>query len=112
MTVHGFILPQIKEERLSVWAQYSILANNKQQRDDIVDYLKKHNINVAKFIQLLYIHRNVLITLIAKKAIYLLLKMYATRFLIYHAMMNLHMKNKMLLLILLKILYKLCINYV
>jgi len=49
LTVHGFILPQIKEERLSVWAQYSILANNKQQRDDIVDYLKKHNINVAIF---------------------------------------------------------------
>jgi len=45
----GFVLPFIKENRQSAWAQYSILANNKQQRDNIVEYLKKNNINVAIF---------------------------------------------------------------
>lgn len=45
----GFELPIIKNNYTSVWAQYSILANNKEQRDNIVSYLKNNNINVSIF---------------------------------------------------------------
>lgn len=45
----GFKLPIVKDDCESVWAQYSILANNKQQRDAIVSYLKENNINAAIF---------------------------------------------------------------
>jgi len=44
-----FQLPDVNKECTSVWAQYSILANNKEQRDNIVNYLKENNVNVAIF---------------------------------------------------------------
>jgi UDP-2-acetamido-2-deoxy-ribo-hexuluronate aminotransferase len=46
---HGFILPKIPEGRTSVWAQYSILAPSKDERDKIVSTLKENNVNVAIF---------------------------------------------------------------
>lgn len=46
---YGLKLPKVEEDKKSVWAQYSILATNKNQRDDIVSYLKKNNVNVAIF---------------------------------------------------------------
>ena len=49
LTQKGFILPSIKTDCTSVWAQYSILANNKLERDNIVAYLKENNVNVAIF---------------------------------------------------------------
>ena len=45
----NFKLPSINKECRSVWAQYSILANNKKNRDNIVKYLKDNNVNVAIF---------------------------------------------------------------
>lgn len=45
----GFKLPVVKKDRLSVWAQYSILANNKNERDTIVAHLKENNINATIF---------------------------------------------------------------
>lgn len=45
----GFKLPTIKDNCTSVWAQYAILANNKEQRDSIVDHLKNNNVNAAIF---------------------------------------------------------------
>ena len=42
-------MPYIKQDYTSVWAQYSILANNKTERDNIVKYLKDNNVNVAIF---------------------------------------------------------------
>jgi len=45
----GLKLPVVEENRMSAWAQYSILANNMTERDSIVEYLKKNNINVAIF---------------------------------------------------------------
>lgn len=45
----GFKLPTVNDNCYSSWAQYSILANNKKERDDIVEYLKSENINVAVF---------------------------------------------------------------
>ena len=49
LTKHGFTFPSIKSEYTSVWAQYSILAKNKEIRDSVVAYLKQNNINVAIF---------------------------------------------------------------
>lgn len=49
LTKQGFSFPSIKSEYTSVWAQYSILAKNKEIRDSVVDYLKQNNINVAIF---------------------------------------------------------------
>lgn len=45
----GFVLPIVKEERSSAWAQYSITCNNKEERDNIVNHLKNNNINAAIF---------------------------------------------------------------
>lgn len=45
----GFKLPIVKNNCTSVWAQYSILANNKEQRDNIVSHLKNNNVNAAIF---------------------------------------------------------------
>lgn len=45
----GLKLPELKDNCTSAWAQYSILAKNKKQRDLIVSHLKKNNINVAIF---------------------------------------------------------------
>jgi UDP-2-acetamido-2-deoxy-ribo-hexuluronate aminotransferase len=42
-------LPLVKENRYHVWAQYSILCENKDIRDNIVNYLKENNVNVAVF---------------------------------------------------------------
>jgi len=43
------ILPKIKNNCLSVWAQFSILANDKLTRDNIVKHLINNNINAAIF---------------------------------------------------------------
>ena len=45
----GLKLPIVKENCTSSWAQYSILARNKLERDNIISYLKENNINVAIF---------------------------------------------------------------
>ena len=45
----GFRLPRVVEGRGSAWAQYSILATSKTQRDDIVAFLKENEINAAIF---------------------------------------------------------------
>ena len=45
----GFQLPIVEKERYSSWAQYSILSNNKEERDKIVAYLKANNVNAAIF---------------------------------------------------------------
>ena len=49
LTEKGFQLPRIVDNRTSVWAQYSILANNREQRDLIVQHLKNNKINAAIF---------------------------------------------------------------
>ena len=41
--------PIINPNKKSVWAQYSILAKDKNTRDSIVSYLKENNINAAIF---------------------------------------------------------------
>jgi UDP-2-acetamido-2-deoxy-ribo-hexuluronate aminotransferase len=43
------VLPQVPSNCSHVWAQYSILAKNKYQRDMIVSELKKAGVNVAIF---------------------------------------------------------------
>ena len=45
----SIILPTVMLERTSVWAQYSILAKNNKDRDDIVKYLKDNGVNAAIF---------------------------------------------------------------
>ena len=45
----GFQLPSVTENRMSVWAQYSILATSKNQRDSIVQHLKDNSVNAAIF---------------------------------------------------------------
>ncbi len=45
----GFKLPVVEKDRLSVWAQYSILANNKKERDSVVAHLKENGVNAAIF---------------------------------------------------------------
>lgn len=42
-------LPKIPEGDISAWAQYSILANNNKVRNDLVEYLKNNQVNVAIF---------------------------------------------------------------
>lgn len=37
-------VPYVPNNYLSVWAQYSLLAESSAHRDDIMNYLKKHNI--------------------------------------------------------------------
>ncbi len=43
------ILPKVEEGCLSAWAQFSILAENKETRDSIVEYMKKNNVNLSIF---------------------------------------------------------------
>ena len=45
----GLKLPIVKENCVSAWAQYSILANNKEERDNIVKYFKNNSVNAAIF---------------------------------------------------------------
>lgn len=45
----GFRLPRVVEGSGSAWAQYSILATSKTQRDGIVAFLKENEINAAIF---------------------------------------------------------------
>ena len=45
----GIILPIVKKERESVWAQFSILATSTDMRDYLVKFLKENDINVAIF---------------------------------------------------------------
>tara|TARA_B110000977_G_scaffold76563_1_gene103337 strand:+ start:1659 stop:2786 length:1128 start_codon:yes stop_codon:yes gene_type:complete len=42
-------LPIVKDNCTSSWAQYSILAKSKIERDNIVDFLKENKVNVAIF---------------------------------------------------------------
>lgn len=42
-------LPKVKDNCTSSWAQYSILAKSKIERDNIVDFLKENKVNVAIF---------------------------------------------------------------
>ncbi len=49
LTKNNFKLPSVNKDCRSVWAQYSILANNNKNRENIVKYLKDNNVNVAIF---------------------------------------------------------------
>lgn len=42
-------LPKVKDNCTSSWAQYSLLAKSKIERDNIVDFLKENKVNVAIF---------------------------------------------------------------
>jgi UDP-2-acetamido-2-deoxy-ribo-hexuluronate aminotransferase len=42
-------LPYINKNKMSVWAQYSIIANSENTRDNIVKFLKENNVNAAIF---------------------------------------------------------------
>ncbi|WP_457571732.1 DegT/DnrJ/EryC1/StrS family aminotransferase [Desulfovulcanus sp.] len=41
------VTPKVPEDRTSVWAQYSLLAQHNHQRDKILAYLKENNIPTA-----------------------------------------------------------------
>ncbi len=43
------ILPKVEENSISAWAQFSLLAENKETRDNIVEYMKKNNVNLSIF---------------------------------------------------------------
>lgn len=45
----GVRFPEIKEGYTSAWAQYSLLSNSKEERDNIVQHLKDNGINAAIF---------------------------------------------------------------
>lgn len=45
----NLVLPKILPNNTSVWAQFSLLAPNREIRDNIVQYLKDNNVNVAIF---------------------------------------------------------------
>ena len=47
--VGGIKIPLVQEGRYSVWAQYSLLAPNKEQRDFIVKNFKENGVNAAIF---------------------------------------------------------------
>lgn len=47
--IHQLKLPIVKNERLSAWAQYSIITENKALRDNIVSYMKENGVNLAIF---------------------------------------------------------------
>jgi UDP-2-acetamido-2-deoxy-ribo-hexuluronate aminotransferase len=47
--ISGLTLPKVSNTSKHVWAQFSILAETKIQRDFIVNELKKYNVNVAIF---------------------------------------------------------------
>jgi UDP-2-acetamido-2-deoxy-ribo-hexuluronate aminotransferase len=42
-------IPVVKENRYHVWAQYSLLCENKEVRDNLVNYMKENGVNVAVF---------------------------------------------------------------
>ena len=42
-------LPKVKEGRYSAWAQYAVLLDNKEQRDNMVKHLKENKVNAAIF---------------------------------------------------------------
>jgi dTDP-4-amino-4,6-dideoxygalactose transaminase len=43
----NLVTPKVPEDRTSVWAQYSLLAQNKHQRNKILAQLKENNIPTA-----------------------------------------------------------------
>ena len=43
------ITPKIMDNRVSAWAQYSLIVKNKEVRDRMVQFLKDNNINAAIF---------------------------------------------------------------
>jgi UDP-2-acetamido-2-deoxy-ribo-hexuluronate aminotransferase len=45
----NIILPKVLEGNISVWAQYSILAPNKEIRDKLVEYMQLNGVNLAIF---------------------------------------------------------------
>lgn len=45
----GVRFPEIKEGYTSAWAQYSLLSNSKEERDNIVQHLKDNGVNAAIF---------------------------------------------------------------
>lgn len=47
--IQQFTLPIVKNDCLSVWAQYSILTQNKELRDNVVNYMKDNGVNLAIF---------------------------------------------------------------
>jgi UDP-2-acetamido-2-deoxy-ribo-hexuluronate aminotransferase len=47
--INNLKLPIIKDSCTHVWAQYSILAKDKQTRDSIVEYMKENKVNLAIF---------------------------------------------------------------
>jgi dTDP-4-amino-4,6-dideoxygalactose transaminase len=47
--LHQLILPKVDNNNISAWAQFSILAESKEVRDKIVDYMKKNNVNLSIF---------------------------------------------------------------
>ena len=46
--------PTVKEGRFSVWSQYSIICNNKEEGNNIVAYLKKNNIIAIFYLLVTY----------------------------------------------------------
>ena len=47
--VKEFILPVVKNDRYSAWAQYSIVVSDKELRDNIVSFMKANGVNLAIF---------------------------------------------------------------
>lgn len=45
----NIILPKVLENNISAWAQYSILAPNKEIRDKLVEYMISNGVNLAIF---------------------------------------------------------------
>ena len=48
-TKSNLIIPSIQSDHTSVWAQYSLLANSRNERDNYVKMLKENNVNAAIF---------------------------------------------------------------
>ena len=44
-----FRIPIVNKDCISVWAQYSLLANNKTERDNVVMFLKENKVNISIF---------------------------------------------------------------
>ena len=47
--ISQLILPKVEEGSVSAWAQFTILAENKETRDNLVEYMKKNNVNLSIF---------------------------------------------------------------
>ena len=47
--VKEFILPVVKNDRYSAWAQYSIVVSDKELRDNLVSFMKANGVNLAIF---------------------------------------------------------------